>query len=200
MNQLAIGVPDRPRTPAASGWLSAICPFPLNVVSTGACRRSVDPAVRRRCFRAFLRRQRLHIIGEDQMGCIALDQRVLAGQGHQFGGFGRMQHRLAEACDRCECGCEIDFLKRARSQHLHVDLAGECEQRGAVDFRIPAFSSSSGSCPENSFPDSHRSEISKWCGQSCSGLVSSRVLLRKHSNAVNTELQTDPKVHACSAA
>ena len=42
MNQEAIGVPDRPRTPQPSGWppsatspWSAISPLPLKVVSTG---------------------------------------------------------------------------------------------------------------------------------------------------------------------
>ena len=29
MNQLAIGVPERPSTPAAHGWLSGIRPFAL---------------------------------------------------------------------------------------------------------------------------------------------------------------------------
>jgi hypothetical protein len=36
MNQLAIGVPDRPMTPAASGCASAIWPLALKVVATGA--------------------------------------------------------------------------------------------------------------------------------------------------------------------
>ena len=36
MHQLATGVPLRPRTPAASGWSSAICPLALNVVNIGA--------------------------------------------------------------------------------------------------------------------------------------------------------------------
>ena len=35
ITQLATGVPLWPRTPAANGWLSEICPFPLKVVMTG---------------------------------------------------------------------------------------------------------------------------------------------------------------------
>ena len=36
MNQLAMGVPERPSTPQASGWRSPISPLPLKVVATGA--------------------------------------------------------------------------------------------------------------------------------------------------------------------
>ncbi len=43
MNQLAIGVPERPSTPAALGWVSGISPLPLKVVSTGAPRVSARP-------------------------------------------------------------------------------------------------------------------------------------------------------------
>ena len=32
MNQLAIGVPDRPKTPAALGWLSGMRPLPEKAV------------------------------------------------------------------------------------------------------------------------------------------------------------------------
>ena len=42
MSQLATGVPLRPSTPAASGWSSAMTPLALNVVMTGACRRSAS--------------------------------------------------------------------------------------------------------------------------------------------------------------
>ena len=42
MNQLATGVPERPITPHPSGWSSAIKPFALNVVATGAPIRSAS--------------------------------------------------------------------------------------------------------------------------------------------------------------
>lgn len=45
MNQLATGVPERPRTPAASGWESGIWPFALKVVITGAPRRSASSTI-----------------------------------------------------------------------------------------------------------------------------------------------------------
>ena len=45
INQLAIGVPERPKTPAAKGWLSGICPLALKVVAMGTLRRSANAII-----------------------------------------------------------------------------------------------------------------------------------------------------------
>src|SRR5215207_2799996 len=45
INHDATGVPERPSTPAASGWESGIWPFALNVVMTGAPSRSASSTI-----------------------------------------------------------------------------------------------------------------------------------------------------------
>jgi len=83
------------------------------------------------------RRQDLDLVGEDQVGHVAFQKGVLDGQGHQLGVLAGVQHRLTEGGHALEGGGEIDFLKRARSEHLRVDLTGEGEHRRAVDLGVP---------------------------------------------------------------
>lgn len=52
MNQLAIGVPLRPSTPQPSGWSSAMSPFALNVVTTGAPMCSASATIASMSWRA----------------------------------------------------------------------------------------------------------------------------------------------------
>jgi hypothetical protein len=52
MNQLAMGVPLRPRTPQPSGWWSETRPLPSRVVSTGALSRSARRRTPAICSRA----------------------------------------------------------------------------------------------------------------------------------------------------
>ena len=68
---------------------------------------------------------------------VAFDQRGLAGQGHQFDVARGVQHRLAERCDRRECGREIDLLEGTRPEHLDIDLARQRQHGRAVDLCVP---------------------------------------------------------------
>ncbi len=60
-------------------------------------------------------RQRLYLVGEDQVRDVALEQCVLAGERHQLGVLRVEQHRLAPSGDGAEGAGEVDLLKRARS-------------------------------------------------------------------------------------
>ena len=71
------------------------------------------------------------------MGDVALEHRVLAGEVHQLSVLGGGQHGLAPGADRLEGRGEIDLLKGARPEHLVVDLAGQRQNRRAVDLRVP---------------------------------------------------------------
>ncbi len=83
-------------------------------------------------------RDRLHVVGEDQVRDADVDDarscsaRVISSACFDDGSTVWLQ-----AVDRIEGGREIDLLKRARAQHLLVDLAGQREHRGAIDLRVP---------------------------------------------------------------
>ena len=64
-------------------------------------------------------------------------QRVLDAQRGELGVAALGQHGLRPARDRRERRREVDVLKRAGAEHLHVHLAGQREHRRAVDLRVP---------------------------------------------------------------
>ena len=68
---------------------------------------------------------------------VAAQQRVLAREVHQLDRVGVAQHRLAPGRDRAERARQVDLLERAGAEHLRVDLAGEREDRRAIDLRVP---------------------------------------------------------------
>ena len=79
----------------------------------------------------------LHLVGEDQVRGALLEDRVLAGEGHQLGVLGGLEHRLGPAGDLSERGMEIDFLECSRPEDLCVDLTGQRQHGRAVDVRVP---------------------------------------------------------------
>ena len=103
----------------------------------GAIAERRDAAGRAARRGALGRRQRLHLVGEDQVRDVAAQQRVLAREVHQLDRVGVVQHRLAPRGDRAERARQVDLLERARAEHLRVDLAGQREHRRAVDLRVP---------------------------------------------------------------
>lgn len=87
--------------------------------------------------RVFGRRECLHLVGEDQVRRALLEDRVLAGERHQLGVLGGLEDGLGPARDPAERGAQVDLLKRARAEHLRVDLAGEREHGRAIDICVP---------------------------------------------------------------
>ena len=96
-----------------------------------------DPALGAAGRQPLGRRQGLDLVGEDQVGDVAPQQRVLAGEIHQLDGLGVVEHGLAEGGDRPERPGQVDLLERARAEHLGVHLAGERQDRRSVDLRVP---------------------------------------------------------------
>ena len=81
--------------------------------------------------------EHLHFVGQDEMSDVTLDDGVLDRQRRQFGVVAFGQHGLAETGDRLEGRFEVDVLERARSEHLGLDLSGQCDHRGAIDLGVP---------------------------------------------------------------
>jgi hypothetical protein len=96
-----------------------------------------DAAVRTAGLCIHGRRQRLHLVGEDQVRDVAPQQRVLAREVHQLDRVGVVQHGLAPGGDGAERAREVDLLERAGTEHLRVHLAGEREHRRTIDLRVP---------------------------------------------------------------
>ena len=68
---------------------------------------------------------------------VAFDERVLHGQGREFGRVAAGQHGLAEAGHGLEGGGQIDVLEGAGAQHLGLHLAGQGDDRRAVHLGVP---------------------------------------------------------------
>ena len=73
-------------------------------------------------------RECLHLVGEDQVGDVTLDDRVLAGKGHQLG---MVASRAGQSGSKRATGPNaaglVDLLERAGTEHLGVDLPGQRE-------------------------------------------------------------------------
>ena len=81
--------------------------------------------------------QRLHLVGEDQVRDVALEHRVLERERHQLGVAALGEDGLPPRGDAAEGRAQVDLLEGARAEHLEVDLAGEREDRRAVDLARP---------------------------------------------------------------
>ena len=81
--------------------------------------------------------QGLHLVGEDQVRDAAVQDRALARQVHELGVLRGVQHGLTPLRDLAEGGGQIDLLEGAGPEHLGVDLAGQGEDRRAVDVGVP---------------------------------------------------------------
>ena len=79
---------------------------------------------------------RLHVVGEDEVRDVALEDGVLAGEVHQLRVPGAGLHGLTPGRDRRERRGEVDLLEGPRAEHLRLDLAGQRQQRRAVDLRV----------------------------------------------------------------
>ena len=100
-------------------------------------RASRQTTLRTPCLRPGVDGQRLHVVGEDEVRDTTIQDGGLAGQVGQFGVFAGREDGLGPLSDLAVRGHEVDFLEGPRSQNLAVDLAGEREDRRAVDVRIP---------------------------------------------------------------
>jgi hypothetical protein len=81
--------------------------------------------------------QLLDLVGEDEVGHVALHDGVLHGQGGQFGGVLGAEDGLAPRRHRLEGGGEVDLLERPRPDDLRLHLAGEGHDRHPVDLGVP---------------------------------------------------------------
>ena len=79
----------------------------------------------------------LHLVGQDEVRDVAFDERVLHGQGGEFGRVAAGQDGLAEAGHRLEGGGQIDVLEGAGAHHLGLHLAGQGDDRRAVHLGVP---------------------------------------------------------------
>jgi hypothetical protein len=77
------------------------------------------------------------LVGEDEVGDAAAEDRVLAGEVHELGVAAALQDGLTPQGDAAEGGLEVDLLEGAGAEDLGVDLAGERERGGAVDVGVP---------------------------------------------------------------
>ena len=82
-------------------------------------------------------RERLDLVGKDQVGDVAAQDRVLRRQARQLGVAAGREHRLAEGGHRAVGRVQVDLLEGAGAQHLRVDLSGQGDHRRAVDLRVP---------------------------------------------------------------
>ena len=81
--------------------------------------------------------QLLDLVGEDEVGDVALHHGVLHGQGGQLGGVLGAEDGLAPRRHRLEGGGEVDLLERPRPDDLRLHLAGEGHDRHPVDLGVP---------------------------------------------------------------
>jgi len=84
-----------------------------------------------------LRGQGLDLVGKDDVRDAPVEVRVLAGQRGQLGGVARVEQRLRPLRDLAVRRLEVDLLEGASAENLDVDLARQCQHRGAVDVRVP---------------------------------------------------------------
>ena len=81
--------------------------------------------------------QLLHVVGQHEVGDVALHDGVLHGEGGELGGVGRRQDRLAPLGHGIEGLLERQLLEGARPDDLGLHLPGEREHRDAVDLGVP---------------------------------------------------------------
>ncbi len=86
--------------------------------------------------RAVGRGERLHLVGQHEVGDAALVERVLAREVHELDLVGVAVHRLGRDRDVGERGGEIEVLERAPTAHLRRHLTRDREHRRAVDLGV----------------------------------------------------------------
>ena len=96
-----------------------------------------EPAVRRSGLCLLIDGQRLHLVREDQVRHVALDDRGLARQIHQLDRIRVTQNSLAESRHRRIGAGQVDLLERTGPKHLGVHLPGQRQNRRAVDLGVP---------------------------------------------------------------
>ena len=79
----------------------------------------------------------LHLVREDQVGDVAVDDRVLHRERRELARVRRREHGLAPLGDRRERLAQRDLLEGAWSEDLGLHLSGQREDRRAVDLRVP---------------------------------------------------------------